>query len=73
MSAEREVSNSSTMPGSKADPDEWTKMSKQLSASVFFGIASISIITVNKAVLTTFQYVLPINAHHVPFRHNHTI
>lgn len=28
---------------------------KQLGASVFFGISSIAIITVNKAVLTTFQ------------------
>ena len=33
----------------------WTQVTKQLFASVFFGVASISIITINKAVLTTFE------------------
>ena len=36
----------------------WTTMTKQIGASVFFGVSSIAIITINKAVLTTFQFVL---------------
>ena len=55
-----------SMQRTRADPAEWTKVSRQLFASVFFGIASISIITVNKAVLTTFRYITyihPYNAH----------
>jgi solute carrier family 35 protein len=35
---------------------EWATTTKQIGASVFFGVSSIGIITVNKAVLTTFQF-----------------
>ena len=33
----------------------WAKLLKQLGASVFFGVSSILIITVNKTVLTTYR------------------
>jgi solute carrier family 35 protein len=36
--------------------EEWTTMTKQIGASVFFGVSSIALITINKAVLTTFQF-----------------
>ena len=58
-----EADKSSTMQSPKASRDGLTTMSKQLIASVFFGVSSISIITVNKAVLTTFQCVVPFSAH----------
>ena len=35
----------------------WAKLMKQLTASVFFGVSSIMIITINKTVLTTFKFV----------------
>lgn len=36
----------------------WNKVVKQVGASVFFGVSSILIITVNKTVLTSFQWDL---------------
>ena len=35
--------------------EEWSKLAKQIGASVFFGVSSIMIITTNKTVLTTFK------------------
>lgn len=64
------MATTSTDAKTRAEQAAWTKLSKQLFASVFFGVASISIITVNKAVLTTFRYsrtymytTHPYNAH----------
>lgn len=52
-----EIESRETM---RRDEQAWTQLSKQLGASVFFGVSSILIITVNKAVLTTYKYVLRI-------------
>ena len=59
MSGEGESVQKQQQAASSVDMREadaaWTKLTKQLFASVFFGVASISIITINKAVLTTFE------------------
>jgi hypothetical protein len=38
-------------------PEVMSKMLRQIGASVFFGISSVLIITVNKTVLTTYKLV----------------
>lgn len=40
-----------------------SKMFRQVAASVFFGVSSILIITVNKTVLTTYRSVILIKKH----------
>ena len=52
-----------SMAGDRSESGGVALLTKQLFSSVFFGIASISIITVNKAVLTTFGYAFPFRAH----------
>ena len=55
------VGNSEDEAMKKESAAAWALMTKQMSASVFFGVSSIAIITVNKAVLTTFQFVQPLH------------
>ena len=43
--------------GTKTKAEMMNKLLRQLGASVFFGVSSVLIITVNKTVLTTYKLV----------------
>ena len=47
----------------KTNQEVFAKMLRQIGASIFFGVSSVLIITVNKTVLTTYRSVVLINAH----------
>ena len=56
MSSNVEEGSSTMRPRTKQEI--LAKVMRQVGASVFFGISSILIITVNKTVLTTYKYVV---------------
>lgn len=54
--ANETVEGANTTTSAKVSKELWTKITKQVGASFFFGVASILIMTVNKTVLTTYNF-----------------
>ena len=52
------LSEGSSEADARNKSEMMSKMLRQIGASVFFGISSVLIITVNKTVLTTYKLVL---------------